>query len=203
MGNETSPTKRFRHLRVTKPSPWIARFAPLVGNEGSVLDLACGNGRHGRLFLEHGCSVTFVDRHVDAVDDVRGTERATILEIDLEDGKPFPFADQSFDGIVVSNYLYRPHFPGLLSALADDGVLIYETFARGNETFSKPRNPDHLLCAGELLTAFGTDLQVVAYAHGISRNGPIPGVIQRLCAVKNLHRQRSEDHQPPPQELFP
>ena len=38
-----------------------------------------------------------------------------------------------------------------VSTVAADGVLIYETFAAGNERFGKPSNPDFLLQPGELL----------------------------------------------------
>jgi len=44
-------------------------------------------------------------------------------------------------------------------------VLIYETFARGNERIGRPRNPDFLLRPGELLAAV-TRLTVVAFEQG-------------------------------------
>ena len=85
----------------------------------------------------------------------------------------------------------------LLDTLETGGVLIYETFARGNETFSRPRNPDHLLKSGELLQMVSGRMQVIAYEHGIRENSPLPGVIQRICAVKNLELSSREDRDPP------
>jgi hypothetical protein len=84
--------------------------------------------------------------------------------------------------VVVTNYLYRPHLPALFEALAEGGVLIYETFAQGNEAYGKPSNPDFLLRPGELLQAVPPFCSVVAYEHGLEQRSRGPRVIQRLCA---------------------
>jgi hypothetical protein len=69
--------------------------------------------------------------------------------------------------VIVTNYLYRPLLPALVAALKPGGVLIYETFAQGNEALGKPSNPDFLLHPGELLDAVQGRLTVVAYErHG-------------------------------------
>jgi SAM-dependent methyltransferase len=173
-----------RHLGPTTPSPWVARFAPLAPAGGPVLDLACGGGRHGRYFLARGHPVVFLDRDVSDVRDLAGRADVEIIEADLENGAALPFAGRRFAVIIVTNYLWRPILPRLAAALAEGGVLIYETFGRGNEQYSRPRNPDHLLRAGELLEVFGKDLQVVAYEHGLRRD-PKPRVIQRIAAVNS------------------
>lgn len=163
-------------------SPWIDRFAGLVPPGASVLDLACGGGRHGRFFLERGARVTCLDRNVSAVADLAG--RVEIIGADLESGDPFPLAGRSFDAVVVTNYLYRPLFPDLVALLAEGGVLLYETFAAGNENYDRPGNPRHLLQPGELLEAVAGRLQVVAYETGVETRPVGPKVIQRLCAVR-------------------
>lgn len=187
-----------RHLRTSQPSPWIERFAPLVKPQGRVLDLACGGGRHARLFLDLGHKVLCVDKNTDPVADLRANPNAEILTADLETEDPVfsengPLANRTFDAIVVSNYLYRDHLIPLVDALNENGVLIYETFAKGNEQFGKPRNPDHLLLPGELLDLAQNRLTVVAYEHGLIESHPLPGIKQRLCAVKSDE----------PQPLFP
>ncbi len=161
------------------PSPWVARFAPLVREAGDVLDLACGSGRHADFFAARGHRVTAVDRDVS-----RLTSQANLdtVEADLEGENPWPLPGRLFDGIVVANYLHRPLFPILTGILAPGGVLIYETFAAGNERYGRPRNPDFLLRDGELLDAVAGKLSVVAYEFGrIER--PAPAVIQRIAAV--------------------
>jgi hypothetical protein len=65
--------------------------------------------------------------------------------------RKWPLAGERFDAIVVTNYLHRPSLHALLASLADDGVLLYETFARGNEAYGRPSNPDFLLEKDELL----------------------------------------------------
>lgn len=172
-----------RHLGPTSPSPWVGRFAPLAPAGGAVLDLACGGGRHGRYFLERGHPVVLVDRDISDVQDLAGRADVEIIEANLENGAAPPFTGRQFAAIVVTNYLWRPILPLLAGAVADNGLLIYETFGRGNENYSRPRNPDHVLRPGELLEAFGKDLQVVAYEYGLRRD-PKPRVIQRIAAVK-------------------
>ena len=163
-------------------SPWIARFAPLIPAGGAVLDLAAGNGRHARYLLERGHGVTAVDIDAASLADLREHPHCEVLEMDLESGG-WAFAAAGFDGIVVTNYLHRPHFPHLVRSLAPDGVLLVESFGAGNERFGRPRNPDFLLQAGELLGAFAPALQIVAYEHGYEHE-PRPAIRQRICAVK-------------------
>ena len=198
MGNSTENSRQRRHLRITEPSPWVVRFAPLVPRNGPVLDLACGNGRHARHFLARGHHVLAVDQNVEAVKDLTSNDHAEIRRHDLEDGTGWPLGERQFAGIVVVNYLHRPLFPHLLDALAPGGVLIYETFARGNERFFRPRNPDHLLRSGELLDWLGGHCQIVCYEHGLVETGPLPGVIQRICAVKDLTASQRADGEPEP-----
>lgn len=160
----------------------MLRFAGRVPEGGPVLDLACGVGRHTRLFLARGHPVTAIDRDLSGVADLAGTPGLETLEADLEDGSPFPLAGRRFAGVVVTNYLYRPLFPALVAAVAPGGVLIYETYARGNEDFGRPRNPDHLTKPGDLLEAVRGHLRVIAYEDLIDQT-PKPAARQRICAV--------------------
>ncbi len=163
-------------------SPWVRRFANHLASGGRVLDVACGNGRHTRLLAEAGHAVTAVDRDIAGLAELSDLSAVTAIEADLETGAPFPLAGTTYDAVVVTNYLWRPLMPDLIAAVADGGLLIYETFARGNEKFGRPRNPDHLLKPGELLEAVrGTGLEVMAYEHGEIAK-PQPAVIQRICA---------------------
>jgi SAM-dependent methyltransferase len=161
------------------PSAWVRRFAPLIRPGGHVLDLAAGGGRHTQLLLDMGFRVTAVDRNVAALQPLVGP-RCTVREIDLESGAGWPLGG-GYDGIVVANYLHRPLFPALAGALAPDGVLIYETFAIGNERFGRPSNSDFLLRSGELLEVFAA-LTVIAFEQG-EVAVPRPAVIQRIAAV--------------------
>jgi SAM-dependent methyltransferase len=163
-------------------SPWVLRFAPLVPAGARVLDLASGRGRHARLFAARGCTVLAADRDADALASLAGIARITTRRVDLEAGD-WPFAAERFDAIVVTNYLHRPLFPDILAAVSDDGVLIYETFARGNEAYGRPSNPEHLLRAGELLASVAGRLAVVAFEEGLVADGGRTAVVQRIAAV--------------------
>ena len=196
------------HLKTTDPSPWVSRFAPLVSERGLVLDLAAGGGRHGRHLMKQGCQAVFIDRHTESLNDLQGTKDAEIICTDLEDGNDLfgttgPLYRRTFDAIIIVNYLYRPLIMGLINAIAPGGILLYETFARGNEDFARPRNPDHLLRNGELLEAVTGKMQVIAYEHGRLDVTDIPGVKQRICAIKDLHISNRQDGEPSTHSLFP
>ena len=164
------------------PSPWVRRFVPLIRREGRVLDLAAGAGRHTRLLLDMGFRVTAVDRDIEELRPL-ARDRCEVRAIDLEAGAPdralAPLGG-AYDGLVVTNYLHRPLFAPLAAALAPDGVLIYETFAVGNERFGRPRNPDFLLRPGELIEAFAA-LTILAFEQG-EVSLPRPSAIQRIAA---------------------
>lgn len=201
MQNEIDPAERARHLRITEPSPWISRFSGLAADNASVLDIAAGGGRHSRVFLELGHRVTAVDKNTSGLPGQLPAQNLTVIEFDMELGNSLfdntgPLTGQKFDVIVVVNYLYRALFDDLLDALAPGGLFLYETFALGNEVYAKPRNPDHLLKAGELLDLVTPHLQIVAYEHGRLENGDIAGVKQRLCAVNDLQMGERENGQP-------
>lgn len=162
------------------PSRWVRRFAPTVP-PGEVLDLACGSGRHARLFAALGHPVLAVDRDPAALAASAG-QGITTMQCDLEaEGAAFPFAAGRFAGIVVTNYLHRPLLAQLMASLAPGGVLVYETFAIGNEAFGKPSNPAFLLRPGELLEwAAQAGLRVIAFEDGCVEL-PKPAMVQRIC----------------------
>jgi len=164
-------------------SAWVARFGTLIPPGGSVLDLACGAGRHVRYLSERGFRVVAVDRDIAGIEDLQGHPGVEAHQMDLEDGSPFPFSGRKFDGVVVVNYLHRPLFPALVASLAPGGALIYETFARGNERFGVPSNPAFLLDRGELLDAVRPPLEVVAY-EDLEVSDPRPAAVQRIAAVR-------------------
>lgn len=164
------------------PSAWVCRFARLIAAGGSVLDLASGQGRHARYLAGLGYRVEAVDRDSAALAALAGVSGVAIRCADVE-GSPWPYDLERFDGIVVTNYLYRPLMAALLDALRPGGVLIYETFALGNEKFGRPSNPDFLLRPGELLQWVEGRLSVLAFEQGLVER-PKPAVIQRICAVR-------------------
>ena len=178
----------------TEASNWVQRWSHLVPLNGTVLDIACGHGRHMAWFAARGHAVTGVDRSAEAIDAARHVGEAVLADIE---NAPWPLMQvtqgthsthgtqgavpRTFDAAVVTNYLWRPLLPTIAQSIAPAGVLIYETFAAGNETVGKPSRPDFLLQPGELLRAFNT-LRVVAFEEGFL--DPPARFVQRLVAVR-------------------
>lgn len=170
-------------------SPWVRRFlggAPRnAPRNAPVLDVACGSGRHLRLALECGYDVIGIDRDLSGVADLQGRTGVELIAADLEDGRPFPLSGRTFSGVIVTNYLWRPILPGIVGCVAAGGVLIYETFAVGNERYGRPSNPDFLLRPGELLDAVRGRLVPVAFEH-VTLSQP-ERIVQRIAAVGPGH----------------
>lgn len=177
--NSPSPA----HDSLTAASPWIQRFAVQVAAGGRILDVASGGGRHSRLFLDRGCRVLAVDRDVSALARLRKGADLEVLETDLECAPARPWGEERFDAVVVVNYLHRPLLAHLIDSVAPGGLLLYETFAAGNERFGRPRNPDFLLKPGELLHAVSGHLRVLAY-EDLEVSEPHPAAVQRIAAQR-------------------
>jgi SAM-dependent methyltransferase len=155
----------------------------MVAAGGTVLDLACGRGRHALLLAERGHRVVAVDRDAAALAEIAAkAPDVEAVQADLESG-PWPFAGRHFACIVVTNYLHRPLLPRLIDSLTEGGVLLYETFMVGNARFGKPSSPEFLLRRDELLEVVRGKLSVAAFEQGEVAT-PRPAVVQRLCAVR-------------------
>jgi SAM-dependent methyltransferase len=163
------------------PSSWLLRWAHLVPAGATVLDVACGSGRHLRWLAGRGARVTGVDRDAEALASLQGL--GELVHADIENGA-WPFDGRRFDAVVVTNYLWRPLLPPIVRSVAPGGVLLYETFAVGNETVGRPARPDFLLRPGELLEAVDGELRVVAYEEGFLADPP--RFVQRITAVRPL-----------------
>lgn len=179
-----------RPQAVSAPSAWVQRWAHLVPAGASVLDVACGAGRHVRWFADRGCRVTGVDRDADALAPLASI--AEIVAADIENG-PWPFDGRRFDAVVVTHYLWRPLWPAIVGSVAEGGVLLYETFAAGNETVGRPSNPHFLLRPRELLEAT-PPLRVVAFEDGFL--AAPDRFVQRIAAVRERGTESAPQRYP-------
>jgi len=161
-------------------SDWIRRWSHLVPEGARVLDVACGYGRHMAWFAARGCAVTGIDRDTDAL--AKASAYGHTVQADIENG-PWPLMQQgqlqTFDAVVVTNYLWRPLFSTLLASLSPGGLLLYETFSHSHARIGKPSRPDFLLQDGELLHRCAW-LHVIAYENGFL-NAPAR-CVQRIAA---------------------
>jgi len=163
-------------------SGWVQRWSHLVAPGGTVLDIACGRGRHMKWFAEQGHTVTGVDSSAEAIDAAASFGEAVRADIE---NQPWPLMNgdqpRQFDAVIATNYLWRPLFPLMAQSVAPGGLLICETFAQGNETVGKPSRPDFLLRPAELLLAFGA-MHIVAFEQGFLDHPP--RFVQRIVAVQ-------------------
>lgn len=164
------------------PSPFIMEWLSQLKPGDSVLDIACGKGRHTRAALSAGLKVTAVDIDTSGLEDISSCDTLEIVTADLE-GAPWPLGSRTFDAVIVSNYLWRPLFPALRASVTPGGLIIYETFGAGNELYGKPSNPNFLLEDGELRKIFADGFEVLFCQHGIEAL-PAPAMRQKLIARK-------------------
>jgi SAM-dependent methyltransferase len=187
------------------PSLWVEAFLTPAASDRprTVLDVACGNGRHISLARARGYAVTGLDRDISNVTNFyqagsKNTEPpptfvpVALRQVDLETAAPWPIAGQTFDVVIVTNYLHRPRLPDVVASVADDGMLIYETFATGQQRFGRPSNPDFLLQPGELLRVVQPNLTPFFYEHG--QLSQPDRIVQRIVAVGQKHSW----HETPP-----
>ncbi|WP_343630448.1 class I SAM-dependent methyltransferase [Roseateles sp.] len=185
------------HPSPAAPSDWVTRWADQWPAGVSVLDLACGSGRHLRPLADAGLRLCGVDRDGQALSGLASwassagiADRVELIEADIEQG-PWPLQGRVFDAVVVTNYLWRPLLPRIVAAVAPGGWLIYETFTDGQQTIGRPSRPEFLLRPGELLDV-ARGLRVIAFEEGfIEGTGtgtPLGGVngryVQRVAAIR-------------------
>ena len=157
----------------TPPSPfileqidsWLTALPDDAANEPvKLVDLACGKGRHITALQRKGYEVCFQITAVDANRQILQTlttgleGRTEIMPVclDLErEGLVLAeeLDDRLFDLVLVTNYLHRPLLEQIFALVRPGGLLLYETFGKGNEIYGRPSNPDYLLKDGELASA--------------------------------------------------
>ena len=165
-------------------SPWIEKHANLIPKGQPVIDAACGGGRHSLFLLEQGHEVLAVDIDTSAIASFEGRRGLTIIKSDLE-GAAWPFPLESAGAIVVVNYLWRPLFPYMYETLRPGSILLYDTFALGNEKYGRPRNPDFLLAPGELIERLEGAFDVIDCFDGYTEE-PVPACRQSVAARKRF-----------------
>jgi rhodanese-related sulfurtransferase len=154
---------------VAGPSPWLLSNVTLAPRGARTLDVACGRGRHALFLAGAGFPVRAVDQDAGHVAWLGALSRRLHLPldaevVDLEDGGA-DLGAETWELVLVFNYLHRPLFPALVRALKPGGLLLYETYTADQPKRGRPTNPDHLLEPGEL-PRLVTPLEVVRHREG-------------------------------------
>jgi SAM-dependent methyltransferase len=167
------------------PSVWVSEWAGLIENADaspSVLDVACGSGRHMAHLSQLGMLCTGIDRDEAAL--LTAQAFGTIVCADIQQG-PWPIPGRQFDAVLVTHYLWRPLLPTILDSVRPGGVLIYETFSQAHAKLGRPSRPEFLLQHGELLTICqAAQMQILAYQDLILQNPK--RAMQRIVARKTI-----------------
>ena len=165
----------------------------------SLVDLACGTGRHITTLIDRGYPVTMQITAADI-----NQSHLEMLKMSLPAGAPVTpvcvdleqdgavLADQlgqsRFDLVLVTNYLHRPLLAQIFGLVSPGGLILYETFGQGNEVYGKPSNPDFLLAEDELTDRLPADFAVQHRFFGqrqeLYPERP-PAIICQLAAQRN------------------
>lgn len=175
------------HQHGIMPSSFLVENFDLLP-KGLALDVGMGEGRNAIYLATRGFDVDGVDANPRSVAQARAAARklgAPIRAIvgDVEDGTHI-IPIETYDLIVVFNYLHRPLFKDIKDGVIPGGGVIYQTYTVEQARFGRPTNPDHLLKPSELKEVF-SDWEALRYREiiGPSRKDgktrAVAGIIAR------------------------
>jgi SAM-dependent methyltransferase len=108
--DEWNERYRSREEIASDPAPLLVDAARDL-TPGRALDLACGAGRNALWLASRGWEVVAIDGASEAIRIVHEHDASIDARVmDLEDGAPLPFEDESFDLVCILYYLHRPLF---------------------------------------------------------------------------------------------
>lgn len=163
---------RERGAGLREPSGFLDALDDLLPRRGRALDLAGGTGRHALWLARRGLDVTLADISGVALEVARAEAgRAGImvrtLMMDLE-AEPLP--PGPWDLVLCVDFLWRPLFATIPTALAPRGLLVVAHPTLANlERHARP-GPEHLLRAGEL-PDLARRLDILRYDEGWQEGG--------------------------------
>ena len=184
----SGPGDNGAHPHGIAPSSFLVENFELLPR-GLALDLAMGEGRNAIYLATRGFDVDGVDADAEAVSRTRAAARRLGTPIravvgNVEDGT-YIIPIETYDVIVVFNYLHRPLFNDIRDGLQPGGVVVYQTFTVDQAQYGRPRNPAHLLKPGELKKAFG-EWEILRYREvmGPARRGGAVRAVAGIVARK-------------------
>ena len=140
-----------------KPIKLITDFSKLATGT-KTLDVACGMGRHSKYLASQGFEVDALDISSLAIDALQDIPNINPIEVDFD---TYTLSKNSYDLIVCTFFLKRELFPQMISALKENGILIYETFVYHPDNQQVPSQRSYLLEEGELEHTFANALDLI------------------------------------------
>ena len=113
---------------------------PVVRHK-TVLELATGTGLIAKNIVNAAAHIEATDASAEMIAEAKRDNRSAKLHFSVQDMFCLPYAEESFDAVIVSNALHIVPQPEKALAeirrvLKDDGVLIAPTFTHAGNSFS-------------------------------------------------------------------
>ena len=117
-----------------------ALICPIVKAK-TVLELATGTGLIAKHIVNAAAHIEATDASAEMITEAKRDNRSAKLHFSVQDMFRLPYADGSFDAVIVSNALHIVPQPEkalreIRRVLKDDGVLIAPTFTHAGNSFS-------------------------------------------------------------------
>ena len=139
----------------------------------TVLELATGTGLIAKSIVNAAAHIEATDASVEMIAEAKRDNQSAKLHFSVQDMFCLPYADKSFDVVIVSNALHIVPQPEKALAeihrvLKDDGVLIAPTFSHAGNSFSGKVRAFFMKLAGFPLHSKWTSEE---YLHFLRQNG--------------------------------
>ena len=119
---------------ISPPSKWVSEMIARIEPGGTLIDIACGRGRHSIEFSKK-FFIYSVDKNNEFLNNLKNKMNIKTICQDLENQQKWSFSDKKFNVVLVTNYLFREKLNAIFSLVDLNGYIIYETFAIGNEKY--------------------------------------------------------------------
>ena len=171
-------------LEYRKPSEKLIKIIEKAKGK-KALDVASGVGRNSIYLAMNGFDVDALDISEVALETLKnkGYKNISCKLVDL-DGYEIP--KNSYNLIVMTNFLDRNIIPKLSNALKLDGILFIETYMENIINEKAPSNPDFLLKKDELKTFFDDKFELLAYEEFINEDYEIYKMKKQFIAIRKL-----------------
>ena len=145
---------------------------PVVRHK-TVLELAAGTGLIAKHIVNAAAHIEATDASAEMIAEAKRDTRSTKLHFSVQDMFRLPYAEESFDVVIVSNALHIVPQPEkalqeIKRVLKDDGVLIAPTFTHAGNSFSGKVKAFFMKLAGFPLHSRWTSEE---YLRFLSQNG--------------------------------
>ena len=144
-----------------------------VVKDKTVLELATGTGLIAKHIVNAAAHIEATDASAEMIAEAKRDNQSAKLHFSVQDMFRLPYADKSFDVVIVSNALHIVPQPEkalqeIKRVLKDDGVLIAPTFTHAGNSFSGKVKAFFMKLAGFPLRSKWTSAE---YLRFLSQNG--------------------------------